>query len=157
MKLQNDVGRSCGECTACCKPFPVPEVGKQGSDWCHHCTIGKGCNIYADRPLACRLFACAWLNGLGDEGFRPDRLGVMIDVQDVQLGERTVGILHFWEMREGAIGQPVIRRMAETNKDAGFIVAYHRILTQTTYATQMSMRKHLFTEKEFEMLCTRGL
>jgi len=63
----------------------------------------------------------------------------MIDVQDVQLGERTVGILHFWEMREGAIGQPVIRRMAETNKDAGFIVAYHRILTQTTYATQMSM------------------
>ena len=78
-------------------------------------------------------------------------------MQDVQLGELTVGTLHFWEMREGAIGQPVIRRMAETNKDAGFIVAYHRILTQTTYATQMSMRKHLFTEKEFEMLCTRGL
>src|SRR3989344_8760857 len=122
MNLQNNVQRSCGECTACCKMFAVPEVGKTNTDWCHHCEIGKGCCIYDKRPLACQLFYCGWMNGIGGEDFRPDRLGVMIDAEDVQLGNRKIGKLHFWEIREGALKQPVIRQMIESNKDIGFVI-----------------------------------
>lgn len=151
MKLQKDVGRACGECNACCKFFAVPEVGKNHQGWCHHCELGKGCRIYATRPPACQLFACTWLNGLGDESFRPDRLGVMIDVKDIKLGDRAVGELHFWEMRRGALEQKVIREMAEANKDQGFIVVFHRILTENTYDSDVSMRRALFSPQEVEM------
>lgn len=151
MKLQNDVGRSCGECTACCKFFAVPEVGKHGAEWCPRCVLGKGCTIYQDRPFACREFTCIWLNGKGDESFRPDRLGVMIDTTDVKLGDRLVSALHFWEARKGALEQSVVSEMAEANKDNGFIVVYHRIRTKDTFSIRVEMRRHLFTEEEVEM------
>lgn len=151
MKLQRDVGRVCGECNACCKPFLVLEVGKNDSGWCPRCDLGRGCRIYPDRPLECRQFTCMWLNGIGDEHFRPDRLGVMMDVKDIKLGDRVVGELHFWEMRTGAFDQDLIQQTAEANKDAGFILVCHYILTETTYDSHVSMRRDLFSSQEVEM------
>ena len=51
----------CGTCTACCRVFEVPEVKSKAGDWCQHCNIGKGCNIYDARPKTCRDFECLWL------------------------------------------------------------------------------------------------
>ena len=152
MKLQNDVGRSCGGCNACCKTFPVPEVGKQDSAMCKHCDIGVGCKIYDSRPDACKLFACMWLNGTGGDSFRPDRLGVMLDCQDRKIGEREIGLLHFWEMRKGALEQPMIRTMAERNKDIGFVVVFHYMVGDNNYDSRYQIRKRLFSDEEVRQI-----
>lgn len=151
MELQNDVGRSCGGCNACCKAFLVPEVGKIDGNWCQHCVIGIGCSIYDSRPTACREYACAWLNGLGDDDFRPDRLGVMVDVQDFRLHRRTVALLHLFEMRDGALANPYVQRLIEENKDQGLVVICH-YQSGSTYRQDISMRRHLFTPGEVDTL-----
>lgn len=74
---------ACGECTACCRVFAVPKV-KTLHEWCKHCTIGVGCNIYQDRPVECTDFECIWLQSqlkdkvkFGPE-LRPDKCKVVI-------------------------------------------------------------------------------
>jgi hypothetical protein len=54
-------GRSCKDCTACCKLVAVQELQKPAQTWCQHCKIGVGCNIYDVRPADCRTFYCGWL------------------------------------------------------------------------------------------------
>jgi hypothetical protein len=55
------LGRGCGECSVCCKVFPLAEYQKPAQVMCQHCVPGKGCSIYATRHPVCREFACAWL------------------------------------------------------------------------------------------------
>lgn len=62
-------GRSCDNCTLCCKVIAVPELAKpQGRD-CVHCDTGRGCGIYARRPGVCAEFYCSYLlsPALGEE------------------------------------------------------------------------------------------
>jgi hypothetical protein len=62
-------GRSCDNCTLCCKAIGIPELAKpQGHD-CIHCDIGRGCKIYGRRPEACAEFYCSYLlsPALGEE------------------------------------------------------------------------------------------
>ena len=62
--------RSCGDCTLCCKVYPVPAVdNKPANVWCKHCTPGKGCGIWAVRPQFCKDFHCHWIHehSLGEE------------------------------------------------------------------------------------------
>lgn len=76
--------RTCGDCTYCCKVMAVTELAKPAGQWCQHCTVGTGCQIYADRPEGCRAFECFWLqSGNFPEGskmyrmpeeMRPDRV-----------------------------------------------------------------------------------
>lgn len=74
-------GRVCGSCTACCKLVPVPTIGKQAGVKCQHQRFGKGCMIYADRPFACRTWACRWLADPDTAGMpRPDRCHYVIDM-----------------------------------------------------------------------------
>jgi hypothetical protein len=65
-------GRSCRECSLCCKlpPIDTPELQKQANTWCPHCRPGKGgCSIYETRPTLCRNYRCLWLKdaALGEE------------------------------------------------------------------------------------------
>ncbi len=53
--------RACGSCTLCCKLLKIPETDSGKGDWCQHCSVGKGCNIYADRPQRCSDFMCGYL------------------------------------------------------------------------------------------------
>ncbi|MEI9852448.1 MAG: YkgJ family cysteine cluster protein [Sphingomonas sp.] len=57
-------GRSCGGCTLCCKVMEVTELAKPPGQWCGHCAVGKGCGIYAERPLSCRTYMCVYLVSL---------------------------------------------------------------------------------------------
>lgn len=75
--------RKCGSCTLCCKLLAVPQMEKQENRWCSSCLPGKGCMTYESRPVACRDFACLWvqtpgnpLAALGEE-LRPDRCKVI--------------------------------------------------------------------------------
>jgi len=75
--------RACGTCTACCDGWVVGTIEghemKPGTP-CHFRGAGC-CTIYDRRPKEpCRNFVCGWLasDSPFPEGFRPDRLGVMI-------------------------------------------------------------------------------
>jgi hypothetical protein len=76
----------CGSCTACCRVFAIAEMPeKKAGDWCTHCTIGKGCKIYEERPPTCFDFECLWLASQKRENpderlaasLRPDRCKVV--------------------------------------------------------------------------------
>ena len=54
-------GRSCADCTMCCKVLPIEALNKPANQWCQHCQVGQGCKIYAERPDECRGFNCMWL------------------------------------------------------------------------------------------------
>ena len=64
--------RHCDSCTLCCKLLSVPALRKEPGVWCEHCEVGSGCRIYADRPDACRTFACEFLlDATLTEAWRP--------------------------------------------------------------------------------------
>ena len=72
--------RECGGCTLCCKLLAVPAIEKPQDKWCKHCTIGVGCAINGSeqRPEACGLFDCLWLQGYGSEDMKPDKSKVVM-------------------------------------------------------------------------------
>ncbi len=145
--------RSCGECNACCKVYFVPAVGKLDGNWCHHCVIGKGCSIYDQRPYECQRYRCMWLANLKmSDDFRPDRIGILIDIQEIRLGDRTVGVLQFWEMKKHALQQPIIKRMMLANMIKGFVVVSRRAISESSYDKLIQMDVTLFTQEEAEIL-----
>jgi len=57
----SDAVKQCGECSLCCKVMGIPELKKPKDASCVHIVPGKGCEIYGQRPLSCRAFACHWI------------------------------------------------------------------------------------------------
>ena len=82
-------GRDCGGCTVCCT-WPTinkPEIQKVSGSACRHCT-GGGCAIYDTRFPVCRSYYCAWRTvDIFDDGWRPDRSGVMPYVETEGISE----------------------------------------------------------------------
>lgn len=82
--------RACGDCVACCQVLNIdePDMVKPADHLCMHCT-GKGCGVYASRPLVCREWDCAWRRiGSMPLETRPDHLGVLFTI-DRQADPRT--------------------------------------------------------------------
>ena len=82
-------GRSCENCTLCCKVLGIAELAKARNDVCTHCDWRKGCQIYIQRPGACRDFDCSYLLSPSlDDAWKPTTshlvLGYMADA-DVTL------------------------------------------------------------------------
>jgi hypothetical protein len=74
-------GRVCGDCKVCCivPPIDEPEMQKIPNALCRH-RLKEGCNIYENRPSACRTYFCGWRRlAFLDEDWRPDRSGVLIE------------------------------------------------------------------------------
>src|SRR4051812_40373702 len=100
--------RQCGDCTLCCRLVPVEELHKPAGKRCKHQRHGRGCMIYAVRPISCREWSCMWLVGTEDEGplalNRPDRSHYVIDqVPDIiratnnETGEVTqIDVMQVW-------------------------------------------------------------
>jgi hypothetical protein len=67
-------GKSCGDCSLCCKLMSVEELNKPRNVWCQHLVRGKGCGIYETRPDVCREFYCRWMDdpALGPE-WKPNK------------------------------------------------------------------------------------
>lgn len=103
-------GRSCEGCTACCKLPSLEPFGKPMQQWCEHCEIGKGCNIYSQRPDDCRTFFCGWIldASIGEEWnprhskmvikFENNRVTVLVDKdrKDTWRRERFNGLIRRW-------------------------------------------------------------
>jgi hypothetical protein len=75
-------GRRCGSCTLCCRLLGVdapPTLSKPPNTKCPHCSPGRGCNIYEQRPAQCRVFFCLWLvNASLDDSFHPAKCHFVI-------------------------------------------------------------------------------
>lgn len=74
-------GRQCGECKVCCivPPIDEPEMQKQPNAICRH-RSKCGCDIYENRPAACRTYFCGWRRlAFLDDDWRPDKSGVLIE------------------------------------------------------------------------------
>jgi len=140
--------RACGSCRGCCLPWAVPEVGKLDATWCPESTPCNGCRIYSTRPVACKKFACAWLNGKGEESDRPDILGVMMDIEDIQLGSKEVCIFHLWEIEKGAMDKRRVQQIAEANELVGNIVIFHRPRDAKSFISNTSMSNAHFSKAE---------
>ena len=77
--------RKCGECTACCTTHGIREIDKPAMKECEH-VCDKGCSIYETRPESCARYECAWLQGMFDDKFRPDKCGTVVEMQNTMLG-----------------------------------------------------------------------
>lgn len=75
-------GRSCKDCTLCCKLLEVAPLAKPRAQWCMHCDQKRGCRIYYDRPEACRSFFCGYrrIPDL-DERWKPSRAKFLINFE----------------------------------------------------------------------------
>ena len=55
----------CQDCDGCCVVFEVKDVPKAFGEACKHLgptLFGHGCQIYAERPDACKRYVCLWLD-----------------------------------------------------------------------------------------------
>lgn len=78
----------CQDCTGCCVVFEVKDVGKAFGEPCRHLgrtLFGKGCQIYNERPDACKHYVCLWLDSQRrievptlPESLRPDVCKVVL-------------------------------------------------------------------------------
>lgn len=122
--------RQCGSCQACCTLLPTPEVPTLAGERCRHQRFRKGCAIYAERPLPCRLWSCRWL--VEDDTAdlpRPDRAGYVIDIlpdfvaiQDHVTGtERRLEVVQVWvdPRRPDAHRDPALRAYLERRAAEG--------------------------------------
>ena len=74
-------GRTCGECTACCRVPAIEVLAKPAGVLCRHNT-GEACGIYQDRPEPCVRWYCLWRKiGALPDALRPDRSGVMFAIE----------------------------------------------------------------------------
>jgi hypothetical protein len=81
-------GRSCGDCSLCCKLLHVEEFDKPAGKWCEHCAPGRGgCTVHETRPNVCRNFYCSWMTspGMGPE-WRPNQCNMVMYLE----GQRDV-------------------------------------------------------------------
>ena len=85
--IESRTFRSCGECTACCTALAVDEIDKEEFVKCEH-DCGTHCGIYQTRPNSCRGYQCLWtaMKEEVDNTFRPDNLGVILELQQSSIG-----------------------------------------------------------------------
>lgn len=91
--------RRCRECKACCTSLQVNEIQKAEGERCTK-LCSKGCSIYSERPQSCADFRCLWLQGAMSDKDRPDKLGLVLDVQDSPKYGR---IFKVFEVHAGAL------------------------------------------------------
>jgi hypothetical protein len=66
--------KAFGDCTLCCKVMAIEELAKPAGAWCQYCKPGRGCRIYASRPIECQTYSCLWLmDDRLDAQWKPNR------------------------------------------------------------------------------------
>jgi len=81
--------RSCGSCTKCCEGYLTGEA--KGKSFypgkpCHFIAIGKGCTIYAERPInPCVTYKCGWLTNMEiPEWMKPNEVDAILDLRELE-------------------------------------------------------------------------
>jgi hypothetical protein len=116
-------GRSCDNCTMCCKLLAVDVIAKPRAAWCPHCDQKRGCTIYETRPDSCRGFYCGYLRlPQLDERWKPAKAKFLVNYED---GARRI-VIHADPSRPDAWRVDpyikTIRRWASTAQREGGMV-----------------------------------
>jgi hypothetical protein len=83
MSIAPSSKKACGDCTLCCKVMAIEELAKPVSSWCPHCEPGRGCLIYANRPIECQTFSCLWLvNDALDPYWKPSKSRLVLTTSE---------------------------------------------------------------------------
>jgi hypothetical protein len=173
------VTRRCGNCTLCCKLTPVVELHKRGGQRCQHQRMGKGCAIYAKRPLPCRAWDCRWLNGDDTQDQRrPDFSHCVIDMMPDYVtamadegGEAfAVGVVQIWvdPRHRDAWRAPEIIAFIERRGREGFgaIIRYNEVDATVVFPPSLTgagwvehsgpgMREHAHHQTDIAEVLTR--
>lgn len=98
--------RQCNGCTLCCKLLPNVALNKPATKPCLYQRHGKGCTIYARRPLECESWACRWICAPPEETIglkRPDLVHYCIDpmFDEIKLIQpdgktQTISVVQVW-------------------------------------------------------------
>lgn len=144
------LGRTCGECVACCTTHDVSSIKKARGQQCAHVSKG-GCSVYSTRPGECAGYECWWLSGNGNEALWPYHCGFV-----VSLVEATVvgNVFVMCEAQLGSLETPLARVFTETKLAVPGVAVAHIFLSGkcVVYLTKLngldeSIRKKI-TEKE---------
>lgn len=75
-------GRSCDDCTMCCKLLAVVSIEKPRAVWCPHCNQRRGCKVYDTRPDECEAFYCGYrrIDHL-DDRWKPSKCKFVINYE----------------------------------------------------------------------------
>lgn len=106
--------RECGDCHVCCITPQIdlePALGqhfqKAARARCPYLDDhSRGCLIYEQRGQVCRGFLCLWMRGALGLGNRPDKLGVLLNILDL---DPITPCLVATEIRLGAFGEPLVQ------------------------------------------------
>lgn len=116
--------RECGSCHVCCVQVPVAAFEKPAGVPCPQLNVLQpcgACGIYETRPSECKVYTCAWLDGLLlSEELKPDNSGILMEVCRIAW-PRSLTLMMGFEHEAGAIG-----RFAEQLREsavAGKIIA----------------------------------
>ncbi len=138
MARQKNPARACDGCTACCKTHEIREVLKKPvGEWCVHCHQGKGCRIYETRPRPCKNYECAWAQGHGTEEERPDKCGVVVDVQ--RTPKQHLAFVCIWEVEEGEIEKEYAQQQRKWYLNHGMCVLFVRLQGSRTVTFPLSV------------------
>ena len=86
-------GRSCKDCTLCCKLLGIAELEKPRATWCTHCDVKAGCKIHGAHPAECRDFYCGYLtNAALDESWAPTRSKMVLVYDEVHAPRLSVHV-----------------------------------------------------------------
>ena len=131
-------GRSCANCTMCCKLLGIVELNKPHQTVCPNCNAGRSCRIYADRPQSCRNFVCAYLlTPLVPEYWKPaaSKMVLEIDVRTQRISVHVDAARKDAWKREPYYSD--IKRWAANNAiQAGWIVVYQGLDAIVVSATR---------------------
>lgn len=141
-------GKDCGDCTVCCTIMEVPALAKAAHTRCRHVLTTGGCGVYADRPNACRVFDCGYLQNpeLGDE-WRPDRAGFLMYFSD---GAPRLNVVVHLEAENSWRREPYLSQLREwSRRDRGFVI---EVVVRT--GDELAL---IFPEGAVELGADRGL
>lgn len=139
--------RTCGECTMCCKVFnidrPAEGLVKPANTWCQHCTPGKGCGIYEQRPPVCVDFQCLWLawEELPDD-LRPDRVKAVFQGTGGPDSRISLTIDNLDALHSPSL-QSVIKAVARTQQ---FLIVVFKNQFHSVYFVHEGFGKHVVTQ-----------
>jgi hypothetical protein len=123
---QEESGRRCGPCTACCMVLGVAEVPTPFYTPCAHQCAG-GCAIYEKRPGACRDFYCEWLVGALTDDDRPDKLGLVFVSTRVAEGTTDSVVVAAYEVWPGAGNSERARAVFAASKDDLALIRFGQV------------------------------
>ena len=150
--------RSCDGCTACCKTHAVSEAHTRAGELCQFAIVEKGCGIYGKHPFQCRLYACWWLRGKGEESDRPDRLKIVMDDREISVNDQEIGLINLHEVEPGAVHQPRVQQITTAILKQGYVVCHWLLLAEEEhphkyerYERRYYFPNGMFTDAEEEI------